>query len=126
MNLSKYSKYLNILHTDTLTIKRYIEVNNDDGTTDVVLSDKEELKDIPCRLSTVKEDEHNFKSIDINSSSTKFKVFCDTSVDIKKGDSVIVNKLVDKNIVDTIEGLASKPVYYDIGQEFLVIEHEVS
>lgn len=126
MNISKYSKYLNVMYKDRLFVSRFIEVENNDKTVDMRAVEIESLKDIPCRLSKVKADEHNLNSIDANSGNIKFKVFCSTEVEILKGDTIVINKIIDGIIVDTIKGIAAKPLKYDLDQEFMIIESEVA
>ena len=121
-NISKYSKYLNPIHLDKLTIHRYKEIKNDDGTTDEILSDDPSLVDISCRASILKEDEHNLRIEDINIINTKYKIFCSPDVDIRKGDTVTLKIIKNNIVVDEFKGIASKPIKYNINQEFILFD----
>ena len=49
----RLSKYVNNTYKDKLTIIRYINIDNDDGTTGEKQDLSPELVDIPCRLSLI-------------------------------------------------------------------------
>lgn len=126
MNLSKYSKYLTNMYNDKLYIKRYIEIENEDGSTDVVLDTDSNLNDIACRVSVIREDEHDSKSIDINKENIKYKIFCDPSVEIQKGDVIDIHIIKNDIVVDKLEGIAGKPIKYDISLEFMLLERDIA
>ncbi|MDU1966866.1 MAG: hypothetical protein E6748_04220 [Clostridium perfringens] len=122
MNLSKYKKYSELLYNDRFTIHRYIELEDDDGSTIDGLDPNPAFKNIPCRISKVKEDEHNINFDDVNKQSAKLKVFCSPDIEILKGDSLVVERIIDGKVVDTIKAFAGKPMKYSINQEFLLME----
>ena len=126
MNLSKYSSCLDVMYKDKFTIKRYVEIENNDGSTDSVLNEDEALSNIKCRISILKEDEADLKNIDINNQVSKFKIFCPLEIDIRKGDSIELFKIVDDVIVEKYQGEVAKPVKFDLGQEFIFIENRIS
>ncbi len=122
MDLSKYKVYSKIMHTDKFTIKRYIDVEDDDGSTKEVLDPNPILKGIPCRISTIKEDEQNLKQEDANKELIKFKIFCSSDIEVFKGDLVIAERIINGKSVDIIKAVAGKPMKYSINQEFILIE----
>lgn len=122
MNLSNYKKYSELLYSDRLTIHRYIEVEEEDGSTKDGLDHNPVLKNIPCRISKVKSDEHNINFDDVNKQSAKLKIFCSPDIEILKGDSLIIERIIDGKVVDTIKAFAGKPMKYSINQEVLLSE----
>ncbi|CUO91753.1 Uncharacterised protein [Clostridium baratii] len=122
MDLNKYKVYSKIMYTDKFTIKRYIDTEDDDGSTREVLDPNPKLKDIPCRISKVKEDEQNLKQEDANKKSVKLKVFCSPDIEVYKGDLVIAERIINGKSVDIIKAIAGKPMKYSINQEFILIE----
>ncbi|CEO27136.1 hypothetical protein [Paraclostridium sordellii] len=124
MRLSQLSKYLDIMYTDRMTISRYIDVELEDGSIKEVLDYKSKLKDIPCRISTIKEDEHNLRQQYENRELVKFKVFCSIDTEIFKGDFITLERIIDGKCVDIIKAIAGKPIKYDIDQEFVLIENK--
>lgn len=122
MNLSNYKKYSELLYSDRLTIHRYIEVEEEDGSTKDGLDPNPVLKNIPCRISKVKSDEHNINFDDVNKQSAKLKIFCSPDIEILKGDSLIIERIIDGKVVDTIKAFAGKPMKYSINQEVLLSE----
>lgn len=122
MKLSKFSKYLDILYTDKMSITRYKEVESEDGSTEEILDTDPSLKDISCRISKVKLDEHKLNIEDVNKQNIKLKVFCSLDIEVKKGDSLIIERIIDEKVVDTIKAIAGEPMKYDISQEILLIE----
>lgn len=122
MNLSKYRKYSRLLYKDKFDIQRYIDIENEDGSTSETLDPSPKLKNIPCRISTVKEDTHNLNMDDINKEVTKFKIFCSPDEEVSKGDLIVVELILDGKTQQKIKGIAGKPIKYDINQEFILIE----
>lgn len=122
MDLSKYKAYSKMMHTDRFSIKRYIDIEDDDGSTKEAVEPNPILKDIPCRISTIKEDEQNLKQEDANKKLVKLKVFCSTDIEVYKGDLVIAERIINGKSVDIIKAIAGKPMKYSINQEFILIE----
>lgn len=116
--------YIDLLHKDRFSIKRYKEVENDDGTIDVVLKEDPELTDIKCRISKLKEDEDDTKSIDVNNKNNGFKIFCSPSIKVQKGDYIVANKYINNELVYTVKGYAGKPLVYHINQEIVLKENK--
>lgn len=124
MDLSRYRKYSERLYNDRFMITRYIEIEENDGSTSEGLDPNPRLVNIPCRLSTIKEDEYKLNQEDVNKAIVKFKVFCPPEVKVLKGDSITVEKFINGKRVDIIKAVASKPVIYDLNQEFILIQKE--
>lgn len=117
MDLSKYQKYAMKLYNAILSIRRYIEIEDENGITSICLDPSPLLKDISCKISVIKEDEEREKDIDINKQIVKYKIFCPPAVPIKKGDEVTIVKGDEKFI-----GLSGAPTKYSLNQEFVLIE----
>ena len=122
----QYTKYFSNMYFDKFSIKRYVEIKNDDGTTDVSEEPEVILSDIPCRLSVIKEDEHNLKSDDVNVRDIKFKLFCNPDVEVKKGDMLEIKVIKNNITVQIVSGIAGQPAMYDISQEIRIKSNEVA
>lgn len=113
IDLSQYKGIVNQLFSDKLDIYRYTSSLNDDGTTKPSLPDTPLYSNIPCRISFS-------RTIDLTTDITVNKlpihlipkVFCDTSIDIKAGDYIVITR---KNT--QYKGIAGKPNVYETHQE---------
>lgn len=123
--MANLSKYVEKIYTDRLSIIRYKAAENDDGTTGQVLDSSSELSDIPCHISILKADEANTVSTDVDDVNARFKLFTSPTVKIRKGDKLKVDKYLGKAIVQSYEGKASDPVFYDLSQEIILLEKRV-
>lgn len=124
MDLSKY--VANIMYSDKLSIARYIDVENVDGTTGKVLDTSNEVTDIPCHISILKADEASNASVDVEDIVARIKVFVSPSAKIFKGDMLRVDKYLNRVKVQCYEGKASDPVFYDLSQEIILLEKRVT
>ena len=115
--LKKISACVEKTYEDELVVYGTKEVENEDGTTDLV--DGVEVLRVKCRLSNIKTDDTGVEDINIHKIS--YKVFCSSEAKINEGDSILINKMLDGEVVSTIQGIASKPTRYDISQEILVL-----
>ncbi|MGL4875174.1 MAG: hypothetical protein ACRC30_11060 [Clostridium sp.] len=122
LDFNKYRKYSKLLYKDTFDIKRYIEIEDTDGSEKEIIDPNPILKNIPCKLSIITEDEHK-DSIDVNEKMVKYKIFCDVDVDIKKGDLIEVTRKVNA-ISQIIKGIASEPVLFNLNKEIKIIEKD--
>ncbi|MDU2591708.1 MAG: hypothetical protein E7C86_03725 [Paeniclostridium sordellii] len=122
MSLSKYRTYSKLLYKDRFDIQRYIDIENEDGSTSEALDPNPKLKNIPCKISKVKEDIHNLNIDDINKESTKLKIFCSPDEEVLKGDLIIAELILDGKSEQRIKAIAGKPIKYNINQEFILIE----
>ncbi|WP_194189651.1 hypothetical protein [Clostridium chrysemydis] len=120
---NKFNNYCKRLYTDKFTILRYIDIENEDGSLEETLDKNPILKDIPCKISKVTLDEHK-DSDSVNKELVKFKIFCSPKIDVKKGDTIIANRYLDDSIIDTIKAISSRPIKYNINQEFILIEKD--
>ena len=114
--------YLERLYCDKLTIKRYIPMVNEDGTTDEILDDSNEYNDIPCRISSLKEDQRDLLNWDVDETFARIKVFLSPSIKINKGDEVYIQRYLNGEQVQEYKGHAGDPLVYDIAQEFILVE----
>lgn len=89
MDISKYSKYLSVLYTDKMTIYRTIETKDIDGSTRQIPS-QIIADNVPCRLSFKNKDSALAKDQYANDIELSINVFCNSEIDIKKGDFVKV------------------------------------
>ena len=124
MNLSFISPLLSSMYTDRLTVKRVAKVTNPDGTTGIGKNKTEVYTDVKCRISFESEDNSINTKEDTNPKSIRTKVFCDTNLDIKKGDTLIVQKMAEDavTILATYQGLAGLPCKFVSHQEVLINE----
>jgi hypothetical protein len=120
-----FAKYINKMYTDKLTVIRYVEIDNEDGTTGVSADPSEELKDIPCRISTLKEDEKDLSNWDIDETMGRVKIFLSPDIRIYKGDEVIADRYINGVKVQSYKGNAGDPMIYDLAQEFILLEKRV-
>lgn len=123
MDLSKY--VANIMYNDKLNIIRYKDVDNGDGTSGKELDTSGKVTDIPCHISILKADEASAASVDVEDIVARIKVFVAPTVEIFKGDMLIADKYLNKVKVQSYEGKASDPVFYDLSQEVILLEKRV-
>lgn len=119
--LKKATKFIETTYNDELIILKDIIVENPDGSTDVVEGDQKEEK-FKCKLSISKPDDSNVE--EINKIHVEYKIFCDLKVNISEGDSIVVNKILDSVVKDTVKGIASKPSLYGLAQEIIIVQEE--
>lgn len=117
-------KHIELLHRDKFSITKYRKVKNEDGTTDVSLSSDPTEENLHCRLSKMKADEDDSKSIDVNNNNVGFKLFCSPNIKVQKGDFIVVDKIINGNVVYTVKGYAGQPVIYHINQEIVLKENK--
>lgn len=123
MKLFGFSTILSTLYTDKLSVFRYIEKENEDGTVSSELSLQPVLADKPCRISFTSTDNPETTKEDSNPVYLQIKVFCEAGLDIKKGDTVEAHRLDDNgNILKSYKGTANLPLQYVTHKEFLLVE----
>lgn len=113
------------MYTDKLRIIRYLEVENDDGTTGEEIDTSKELTDIPCRISSLKMDERNRANWDTDEVEARVKIFISPDVKILKADEVIADRYINGVKVQSYKGHAGDPLIYDLAQEFILLEKRV-
>lgn len=113
IDLTQYKGIVSQLFTDKLDIYRHTAEQNEDGTIKTGLPTTPLYSNIPCRISFS-------RTIDLTTDLTINKlpihlipkVFCDTSIDIKAGDYIIITR----NNTE-YKGIAGKPNMYETHQE---------
>lgn len=106
------------LYRDSLDIYRYTEVTQGDGTTHLVMPSTPLYSGIACRISIEQPDSSAFTADDLNRPHLNAKLFCSTTVDIRKGDRVIVKRYnPDESVLATYEGNVGLPFKYPTHQE---------
>ena len=86
MKLSSFGKLLSPTYTDRLSINRFTEITNPDGTIGMGLPKTPLYSDVQCRISFNSSDNPETTKEDSNPIYLQVKIFCSPSVDIKKGD----------------------------------------
>ena len=119
-----FSDYVEFMYTDKLTITRYVEVENTDGTTGEMKDDSLGLIDIPCHISSVKMDERS-GNWDADEVEASVKIFLSPKTKIFKGDRVKADRYIGGVIVQSYEGYAGDPLMYDLAQEFILLEKRI-
>lgn len=113
IDLSQYKGIVNQLFTDKLDIYRHNNSLNDDGTTKTDLPTTSLYSNIPCRISFSRTiDLTTDKAINKLPIHLIPKVFCDTSIDIKAGDYIIITRNNTQ-----YKGIAGNPNMYETHQE---------
>lgn len=120
-----FAKYIAKMYTDKLTIIRYIESDNEDGTTGQIRDPSEDLIDVPCRISSLKQDEKDLTNWDVDETVASVKIFLSPDIKICKGDEVIADRYINGIKVQTYKGNAGDPMVYDLAQEFILLEKRV-
>lgn len=117
MDLSVYSKYLNRIYNDMVSVKRSVSVSNSDGSEDTIYKEVDELQNIPCHYSIGSMDEVDMSEDDKNTIITKHTLFLATNHEIKAGDLLTI---LHKGRV--IELVAALPEITDLCQQIVTIE----
>lgn len=120
-----FARYITAIYPDKLEIVRYKEVDREDGTTTTVVDPSMELKDIPCRISSLKQDEKDLTNWDVDETVATVKIFLSPDVRVFKGDEIIADRYINGVKVQTYKGNAGDPMVYDLAQEFRLLEKRV-
>ena len=105
MKLSGFSPIITTMLTDKMDIRRYVDKDNDDGTTDTVMSDNPIYTNVPCRVSFSSEDNPRDNDVDDVPVKNIPKIFCKVDADIKAGDLITVKRFDDdSNVIATYTG----------------------
>lgn len=105
MKLSGFSPIITTMLTDKMDIRRYVDKDNDDGTTDTVMSDSPIYTNVPCRVSFSSEDNPRDNDVDDVPVKNIPKIFCKVDADIKAGDLITVKRFDDdSNVIATYTG----------------------
>ena len=123
MKLSSFGKLLAPTYTDKLSINRYTEIENADGTIGIGLPETPLYSDVQCRISFQSSDNPESGKEDSNPIYMQMKIFCKPNEDIKKGDILIAERIGDDGeIIATHKGIANLPFKYVTHQEVLITE----
>lgn len=121
--LQGYADILSLLYTDRITVYRYSEKTNADGSIELVADDTNSLVDIPCRISLSGLDNAKSYKEDVNPEEQGSKIFCDSSVDLRKGDKVTISRYgIGGVVIQIVEGTLGRPFKYPTHQEINLIE----
>lgn len=128
VRLSIAGKVLSKLYTDKLNVYRHVETVNDDGTTSVDTTLSQILTDIPCRISFSQLDSSDNFTEESNLRKVEIKVFCNTTVDVRKGDKITVERVeeVEGTVLQSFTGYASQPSKFASHQEIVLVESGVA
>lgn len=101
----------NLMYTDRMCVLRsQAVIDPSDGTTTYEYLIVNELQDIPCHVSFSKQDQHNSSAIDLIDGVTTIKIFCDSSLDLRKGDYIKAFKTIGGRSVE-YDGYVGKPIF---------------
>lgn len=120
-----FASYITAMYQDKMAIVRHVEVDREDGTTDTVIGPSAGLKDIPCRISALKQDEKDVVNWDVDETVATVKIFLSPDVKVYKGDEIIADRYINGAKVQTYKGNAGDPMVYDLAQEFRLLEKRV-
>lgn len=120
-----FANYITYMYSDKMTIVRRVEVDREDGTTDTVVDPSTQLKDIPCRISTLKQDEKDLVNWDVDETYATVKIFLSPDIRVHKGDEIIADRYINGVKVQSYKGNAGDPMVYDLAQEFRLLEKRV-
>jgi hypothetical protein len=122
MNLSPARAIISKLYSDKMSITRLQEVVGADGTTNVIESDEPLYKDIACRISFSSVDNPDGITDSNNPQHLQIKVFCDPNIDVKKGDTLVVERFnEDGSSLASYKGTANLPLSYVTHKEILLV-----
>jgi len=123
MKLSSFGKLITSTYTDKLSINRYTEIDNPDGTIGMGIPEEPLYSDVQCRISFKQSDNPESNKEDTNPIYMQVKIFCNSEVDIKKGDILVAQRIGDDgSILETYNGTANLPFKYVTHQEVLFAE----
>lgn len=120
-----FANYITYMYSDKMTIVRHVEVDREDGTTDTIVDPSMQLKDIPCRISALKQDEKDLVNWDVDETVATVKIFLSPDIRVCKGDEIIADKYINGVKVQSYKGNAGDPMVYDLAQEFRLLEKRV-
>lgn len=120
-----FANYITYMYSDKMTIVRHVEVDREDGTTDTVVDPSKQLKDIPCRISTLKQDEKDLASWDVDETYATVKIFLSPDIRVHKSDEIVADRYINGEKVQSYKGNAGDPMVYDLAQEFRLLEKRV-
>lgn len=103
-----------LMYGDRMTVYRQLEYRDDNGSTEYK---KEKLyNNVPCLLSLSVPDRSVSHYIFSNPYGIVFKIFCNSSLDIRKGDYISCKRTVG-SMVKYFQGLANEPLRFASGHQ---------
>lgn len=122
IKFGKFGAMLGLLYKDTFSCSYKPKIKNDDGTTGYSDVDFFTVVNGCCKISSVKEDTSKTDDVAYNLVDKEVKVFCNPSLDVKKGNTIIAARLDDNgNVIQEFVGIANKPNKYATHQEIIVV-----
>lgn len=120
MRLGSFAPIFSTLFTDKMDIRRYMDVDNEDATTDTVLSSTPIYTNVPCRVSFLTEESPKDSEIDDTPVKNISKIFCKTNADVRAGDFVKISRFDDDgNVIAVYAGKLGLPSVYITHKEVL-------
>lgn len=118
MKLAGLGSFFTLLYDDKMDIYRTAKEEVDDETTDIFYEDEPLHKDVKCRLSFSSDDTAADSEVDREPVRFNPKLFCESSVDLKAGDFVVVRRYADDgSVTATYQGRVARPTWYTTHQE---------
>lgn len=112
-----------LMYGDTMTIYRHTQAVGADGTTSTSVVPTPIASGIKCRLSYTQSDDPETTMEDKNPVYLQIQVFCASTVDVHKGDKLVIQKLSDAGaVLKSYTGIANLPFMYVTHQEILLVE----
>ena len=113
MRFSGLGKFYSILYDDRMDIYRTSQTLNDDSTTSMHYDEAPLYTDVACRLSFSSYDSASDSEVDRNPVRFNPQIFCDSQVDLKAGDYVVIRRFSDNGtVMMTYEGPVTTPSVY--------------
>ena len=111
MRLGDFAPIFETMFTDKMSIFRYENKDNEDGSTDTVLPHSPLYTNVPCRVSfSRKEESPKDNEVDDTPVIIAPKIFCKVDTDIKAGDVVTITRFNDDgDIIATYSGKVGLP-----------------
>jgi hypothetical protein len=115
MNLEKYTSILKQYRYDKMNIKRYTEIVNSDGSTDITMPANPTYSNVPCKISFQQIEKQNETGMTFSIDSN-IKIFCATDIDLKDNDYIEITRTVGAKTV-TYKGNIGMPALFQTHQE---------
>lgn len=120
MKLGAFAGIITTMFSDKMDITRYIDKENEDGSTETALSDAPIYTDVPCRISFSSDENPGDTDIDNTPVKLSPKIFCKVDADLRTGDHITVRRLNDNNeVIATYSGKVGMPAVFVSHKEAL-------
>lgn len=122
MKLGSFASLITSMFTDSMSINRYEDKANADGTTETILSDTPIYTNVECRISFLYEEKPKDITVDDNPVITSPSIFCKVETDIRAGDFITVTRYNDYgDVIATYSGQVGMPSVYPTHKQALFI-----